>query len=99
MNSTTHTNERGQIVYENDGDLGLARPQGGIHEDKTGGIMHDIKEGVKEGVHDIKEGMSKLADKVTSNKDHDHLSSKVTVESVETGFGDNQSYGINNRNL
>lgn len=48
-------------------------PTGGanIHHDKheDGGAMKNIKEGVKEGVENVKEGMHKLANKVTGNDD------------------------------
>uniref|UniRef100_A0A914Z450 Uncharacterized protein n=1 Tax=Panagrolaimus superbus TaxID=310955 RepID=A0A914Z450_9BILA len=44
-------------------------------KDKASGVLHSIKQGVKDGVQDIKEGVSKLADKVTGSSDkhvHEH---------------------------
>uniref|UniRef100_A0AC34FWW5 Uncharacterized protein n=1 Tax=Panagrolaimus sp. ES5 TaxID=591445 RepID=A0AC34FWW5_9BILA len=52
------------------------------HE-KGHGKMHSIKETVKEtvkeGVQHVADGMGKLADNITNNPEHDHLSSKVEV--------------------
>uniref|UniRef100_A0AC34FT67 Uncharacterized protein n=1 Tax=Panagrolaimus sp. ES5 TaxID=591445 RepID=A0AC34FT67_9BILA len=66
----THINKRGQIVYENEnGDIGIARPQEPFHQEK-----HGIVQDIKEGVQDVKEGIINLADKITGN-DHHHSQS------------------------
>uniref|UniRef100_A0A914YF18 Uncharacterized protein n=1 Tax=Panagrolaimus superbus TaxID=310955 RepID=A0A914YF18_9BILA len=91
---SSYTNDRGQIVYaDNEEDVGIARPQGdgaaaaptktntsstSSHE-KDHGTMHNIKETVKYGVQSVADGMGKLADKITNNPEHDHLSPKIEV--------------------
>jgi len=45
-------------------------------KDKAHGMLHNMKESIKEGVQDIKEGMGNLVDKVSGNSDkHKHTAS------------------------
>uniref|UniRef100_A0A914QZ00 Uncharacterized protein n=1 Tax=Panagrolaimus davidi TaxID=227884 RepID=A0A914QZ00_9BILA len=76
----SHTNEKGQIIYmDTEEDVGIARSQGNVPVNEKHGVMQNIKEKVKDGVQTVAEGMGKLADNITNNPEHDHLSPKVHV--------------------